>query len=164
MENFSLNSVEDLDNGIPIELLLSEIDKSTLETITCPICLDIVWDPVDCSKCGFIFCENCIDESIEKVDDSCPICKNSPFQTTECKTIKKLLAKFKFRCPNIPCDVNPEYSDFLDHLEKCKFRKYHCNNKGCDFETIEDDKEGMENHSKICEYKLINCQYCSKSV
>ena len=163
MENFSINPIKELKNGIPYDIVLTEIDKSTLETITCPICLNLAWDIIDCSNCGFIFCKKCIDESIAKVDNSCPVCRQSPFQSTECKTIKKIISKYKLKCPNIPCNENPEYSEYITHQEKCKFRKYHCNNEGCNFETI-NDIESMKAHSLSCQYKRIICQYCNESL
>jgi len=164
MENFSINPIQQIKNGIPFDNVITGIDKSTLEIVTYPICLNLAWDIVDCSKCGLLFCKYCINEAIAKSSNSCPVCRNSPFQSTESKTIKKIVSKFKLKCPNFPCTENPEYSEYIKHQEKCKFRKYHCMNDGCNYETIIENIEGMESHKKSCQYRLIACQYCAKAI
>ena len=164
MDNFAINPIIEIKDGISFDIVISEIDKSTLEMITCPICLNLAWNIVDCAKCGCLISKFCIDEAIAKSSNSCPVCRNSPFQSTESKTIKKIISKFKLKCPNAPCNENPEYSEYIKHQEKCKFRKYHCKNDGCNYETILENKEGMESHKKSCQYRLIACQYCAKTL
>ena len=164
MENYLINPIIEPKDGIAFDLLLTNVDKSTLEIITCPICLNLVWNIVDCGHCGSLFCKYCIDQSISKANNSCPVCRHTPFQTTQSKTIRKIIDKYKLKCPNIPCDANPEYADYISHQEKCQFRKYHCKNEGCDFEASLIDKENLENHTKICQYKIITCQYCNKGL
>ena len=53
------------------------------------------------------------------------------------------------------------YSDFKSHLEKCKFRIYHCENQQC-------KKEGllpqMEEHIKICKFRKIDWEKCKAKI
>ena len=50
-----------------IHRIPSDIEK-------CPICLDDCDDPKILSKCGHVFCRNCIDQYFEKVKPQCPCC------------------------------------------------------------------------------------------
>lgn len=164
MENYSISPIIEPKDGIEFDLLLTSVDKSTLEIITCPICLNLVWNIIDCGHCGSLFCKYCIDESISKVNNTCPVCRHAPFETTQNKTIRKIIDKYKLKCPNEPCKENPEYSEYIYHQEKCKFRKCHCKNEGCDFESSQNDKEKLETHTKVCQYRNIICQYCNKTL
>ena len=45
------------------------------EEMMCPICLDLLHEPV-LTSCGHDFCRACIDESLAHDLESCPICRN----------------------------------------------------------------------------------------
>lgn len=164
MKNFAPDPILVPENGISFDDILSKIDESYLDIITCPICQNLVWDIVDCDQCGNLFCRNCIKDATTKVGDSCPICRKSPFQSTECKALKKIFANIKLKCPNKPCQESIEYSDYLFHQEKCKYRKYHCIIEGCNYENTLNEIDNMEKHSKECPYRMINCMYCKKLI
>lgn len=153
-----------LPDGIAIKLILTKIDNITLEVLTCPICQKLVWDMIDCSQCGNIFCRNCIYESIKKTTNSCPMCRQSPFKAIKCMTIQKILTNIQLRCPNCPCQETPFYSDFLAHLEKCQFRTIYCSNEGCNYKNTMNNKDDIISHSKECPYRKINCHYCGNLV
>ena len=164
MENFTPVPIVEPKNGIPFDMVIGEINEQISDIITCPICQKLIWNVIDCRKCGYTFCKKCIEESLEKVNDSCPICRDSPFKTTYSQTTKRLLANIRIKCPNVPCEENPEYFDYISHQEKCKFRKYRCINDGCNFEITLDNKSSMEYHSKSCQYRIIKCEYCNKKI
>ena len=54
---------------------ISDINESLLSDLTCPICLNIVWNPVECNECGNIFCEYCAKKISNSYRSYCPICK-----------------------------------------------------------------------------------------
>ena len=152
--NFTPKPINEQKDGIPFENVISKIDKITLDVITCPICLKLVWDVVDCNQCGNVFCKSCILESLTKVNDSCPLCKYSPVKTTDCKTIKKVLSNIQIKCPNTDCQYNPLYSNYVTHQEKCLYRKYICCNKGCNYEN------SLNNEIDIMLHSIFKCFYC----
>lgn len=162
--NFIPRPINTQRDGIPFEDVLSKIDSIALEIVTCPICLKLVWDIVDCKQCGNVFCRCCILELIKKINDSCPIFKQSPFKTTGSKTIKKILSNIRIKCPNSSCQENPFYSDYMAHQEKCIYRKYCCRNKGCYYQNCLNNKDDMIAHSKACEFKEIQCKYYGKMI
>ena len=156
MENYSPAPINKPKEGIPLEFVLNKISKDFI----CPICLNLVWDIVDCTQCGSLFCRNCIKNSLAKVKDCCPICRKSPFTYSDCKALKKLFIGIQLKCPNKPCNEKILYHEYVSHLEKCKFRKYHCSNDGCDYENTLNNKKDMEKHSLECKNGIIPCIYC----
>ena len=48
MEGFLESNIELPNNGIPLDRISSELDKKTLESKICSICLNLLWDPIDC--------------------------------------------------------------------------------------------------------------------
>ena len=55
MEGFLESEIEFPKDGIPLERISSDIDKNILANKKCTICLNLVWDPIDCSKCKIYF-------------------------------------------------------------------------------------------------------------
>ena len=51
-----------------------------------------------------------------------------------------------------------KYNDYKNHLEKCKFRIYHCDNKPCNKEGV---LSFIKEHSKICRYRMVPCNLCN---
>ena len=151
MENYALALINKPKEGIPLELVINKISKDLI----CPICFNLVWDYIDCTQCGSLFCRNCIKNSLAKVKNCCPMCRKSPFNNSDCKALKKLFLNIQLKCSNKPCDEKILYPEFINHLEKCKFRKYRCLNDGCDYENTLNNKKDMEKHSLECEYRII---------
>lgn len=164
MENFSTSDIQEPKEGIPFEMVLSKIDKKNLELITCPICDNLVWNIIDCAQCGNLFCKKCITDSIAKVSDSCPLCRQAPFKWSGSKALKKLFLNIKLKCPNKSCDEKIEYCEYMNHLKSCKFRKCHCINEGCPYENTLNNQKEMEEHAKTCIFRLIKCKYCGKEI
>ena len=70
------------ENEFNWEFQLNEIqaDKSTLQCFSCIICLQLVYNPKICDKCGNIYCFNCIQKWIRDNPNGykCSLkCKNS---------------------------------------------------------------------------------------
>ena len=150
------------EGGIPLELLLKENEQLVLDQLICPICLNFIWCPIDCSLCGNLFCSYCITSQLN-YDKRCPKC-GKQFKSTECKAIEKIFNNIRLKCPNESCTLNFAYKDFISHQIKCPFRLYKCPNIGCNIVNI---KEKMEEHSRTCPYKLnklTNCQLKVKKI
>ena len=145
--------------GIKYENIFNK-NEPILKDLECPICLNLIWDPYECSDCGKIFCKICI-EKTKKTKNSCPTCRKTPFQGRNAKSLKTFFNKIKINCINKGCNEHPEYSEYISHIKKCKFRLYKCNNPGCDYQ---DNLEKMEIHSTECKFLLVKCQYCLKEI
>ena len=158
-EYYSLIPFQSPTVGIKYENIFNK-NEPILKDLECPICLNLIWDPYECSDCGKIFCKICIEKTKEK-KNSCPTCRKSPFQGRYAKSLKTFFNKIKLNCIYKGCNEHPEYSEYISHLKKCKFSLYKCNNPGCDYQ---DSLEKMEIHSTECKFLLVKCQYCSKEI
>lgn len=49
---------------------------TTTENFLCPLCLDLIWQPVGLHCCGASFCLSCIRSSI-RASPSCPLCRKA---------------------------------------------------------------------------------------
>ena len=158
-KNYSPNPIKQPKAGIPIKNI-GNIDESSLSNLQCAICLNLLWNPIECNECGNSFCDYCIKESL-KISNFCPLCKISPFNSRKAKGLNKFLNKIRIKCNNKQCKEKPEYFDYVKHLEACPYRLYHCKNDGCKYQDFLDN---MKYHSNECEYRIIKCKYCSKDI
>jgi len=84
--------------------------------VTCPICLDIIRNPVQCNSCQNCFCLNCIQRNSQ-----CPFrCQFSSFP--ESLLCKKLLSEIIIKCK---CGEEIGY-DFIEKHKKedCEYQDY----------------------------------------
>ena len=163
MEGFLESDIEFPKDGIPLDRISSDFDKKTLENKICSICLNLVWNPIDCSKCQNIFCKYCIDIIKKEKKYSCPLCRKL-FKSSNCKALKKIFEGIKIKCANSSCKEYPNYSDYVEHLKNCQYRKYHCSNEGCDYENTLNNKEELKTHFTSCLYRITNCDFCKKEM
>lgn len=164
MKGFLPNKIKSPSDGIPIESIINKIDEEKLNELTCSICKNLVWNSVDCSQCGKLFCQYCLKKSVKKLKNVCPMCRAKPFKSSHCKALKITFLDIKLKCPNDSCKENIKYYDYVSHLEKCEFKKYHCVNKNCNYENTLNNKDDMESHFKSCKYRIINCEFCGKEM
>ena len=88
------------------------------DTVNCPVCLDIPIDPVDCQECSGTICRKCL--SVNDADN-CVLCKHATSFRPSRNTINFLnLLKFKCRFYEFGCSNESVYSNWHEHIEKCK--------------------------------------------
>ena len=85
------------------------------ETVSCPLCLSILINPVMCMKCQNVFCKKCINEWSKK-DDKCPNRCNEP-NYQKCLGKNDILSKLKFKCE--ACGNIIKYDESKNHLKSC---------------------------------------------
>ena len=92
-----------------------DIYSNFKDSVICPICHDIIINPVMCMNCQNSYCQKCID-NWSKRDNRCPNhCENPNYK----KSIEKntILSKLKFKCNK--CDGQIFYNDVRKHSENC---------------------------------------------
>lgn len=152
-------------NGIKLSALSSKLNSGLVQSLTCKICHNLSWEFLSCANCGSLFCRCCITNSITKSISACPSCESSPFKPSENKALTNLFSNVLLKCPNFPlCKEVVSYSEYLTHQLKCKYRKYHCVNDGCNFEINLHKSRAMEKHSIKCPHKLVKCRLCEREV
>lgn len=82
--------------GYPVELFL---DPNVAKNLTCPICYDIVKDPLQCGQCGNSLCKSCIN-SWQSKNKHCALCKAVDPSYTPNLMAQAILANMSIRCPS----------------------------------------------------------------
>ena len=94
-------------------IIKNDIYKNFKEFISCPLCNNILIEPVMCMKCQKSFCKKCINE---REDNKCPNkCEQVNFQ--KCLSKNEILTKLKFKCKY--CKSILSYDDALRHKNVC---------------------------------------------
>ena len=148
--------------------------KNYIDILICPICYNILKDPISCNskEKSHSFCELCILKSL-KINDKCPMCKQTFEYSTNNKT-KELLKKLKFKCKYSEegCKQILNYSYYFRHLEICTFKEtlYECQVEKYNYSkkillkcgyigTIKD----LIKHFKKCALLKYKCPFCNNN-
>ena len=85
--------------------------------IECPICLNVLFDPVLVTCCDHSFCSVCI-SAIDKAREPCPLCGHKKFTFVLDKRLERILNGLKVYCPNRDkgCDWIGDLGQCNDHL------------------------------------------------
>ena len=126
-----------------------DVQKRLLEELKCPICLELVSDPVQTS-CGHLFCGECI-----KRVCTCPVDRRY-FTKTPDHFNNRRLGDFKVKCPNCDkgCPWQGELRAAKEHTsDVCHFKMVKCRN-GCGMEMEQKVLEAHETTECVC----LNCK------
>jgi hypothetical protein len=141
----------------PKRVLNSDKFTALNEVLTCRICFNILINPTDCVKCGNTFCQDCINELVQK---DCPFgCKGIAVKPTS-HGIMAILSQLKFSCLNrsYGCEEILSYSNVLKHDHACEYSIGTCPNFGC---GVEKKRQLLEFHIRNeCEYSMFKCEGC----
>ena len=133
-------------------------DKSLVERYLCPICQEILHEPVQTS-CGHLFCGRCLKRVRSK---NCPSCRaefvREPIEDKfNEREIKNLIVK----CQNSSrgCEWEGELGNVESHQNGvCGYQLVQCGNK-CGAEI---ERRDIEKHKKDhCELRMYKCPYCT---
>ena len=143
---------------------LKVADEKISESFACPICLKLVWDPIFCINCAKPVCFDCIKQYYQKNKirgNPCVFkCGGNGYRKMTNKE-KEFIDLIKLKCKHQGCNQFINYSDYKEHLSKCKFRLCRCNNKSCNFEGC---SYQMDIHIKQCEWREIECSKCKNKI
>ena len=131
------------------EYLFVEETKKNLEALQCPVCLEIVLQPVQTS-CGHLFCKKCV-RGVTK----CPTCRKQ-FNRMPDHFNNRRVRSLRVKCPFTAngCKWVGDLGDVGDHEAVwCEFQTKPC--PYCDFTTIQ--KEELQEHLKTCDSHTFQC-------
>ena len=127
--------------------------RKLLEELKCPICLELVSDPVQTS-CGHLLCEKCMNKT-----DTCPVDRKT-FTATPDHFNNRRLGDFKVKCPNSEkgCDWQGELREAEVHTSDiCCFQMMKCKN-GCNEEM---ERRQLRSHETTkCLHRNFKCPHC----
>ena len=146
--------------GIPLSRVIDlEKHEKLLPILKCKICLNILLNPYDCSKCGNTFCYTCINklkESMKKCPFGCVDYEIMPSSFA----IKKFLEQLKFTCLNKDngCNEILLYNNLEQHDKNCNYINSTCPNNQCKTKI---PWNLLNNHiQNECLYTLFECPKC----
>ena len=114
-----INRARDRICGIDRKFISNYDDyKLLLDEMICPICLKILLDPIECSDCQAIICENCY-FILKSADKNCfnEGCKGTYSKAN--KFVRNILSDLNIRCHGCQKD-NIRYVDYLEHIKSCE--------------------------------------------
>ena len=151
---------QNIQGGIPISRVIDlEKHENILPILKCKICLNILLNPYDCSKCGNTFCYTCINklkESMKKCPFGCIDYEIMPSSFG----LKRFLEQLNFTCLNKEngCNEIISYNNLEQHDKNCKYINSICPNNQCG-KTIQWNL--LNNHiQNECLYTLFECPKC----
>ena len=128
----------------------------------CPICADVLKDPVQCQNQHY-FCKECIKKHLETNAKSCPICVQDLSEETLAEAPRILtdyLNGLIISCDHMDrgCTEEVPISRLKSHVRECDFRPIVCTNEKCGQTFNHKDLAGHVTGE--CEYRLVNCPNC----
>lgn len=136
----------------PNYILNTEFYNSIKDLVTCSICLNILINPVTCSKCETSYCKNCLatwkpGQSVSNL--SCPMkCTKNKFNEPN-RVLKNLLEKLEFTCKFGCLEKSVfKYDNILHHLYyDCDYVRVSC--------SICNSKVKYSDYKKSAYYKTL---------
>ena len=147
-------------NGISISRVI-DLDKyeNILQILKCKLCLNILLNPYDCSKCGNTFCYSCINK-LKESNKKCPFGCTEYDITPSSFAIKKFLNQLQFSCLNKEngCKEIISYNNIEQHDKNCEYINSMCPNNQC---GVKLPWNLLKNHiQNECIYTLYECDKC----
>ena len=131
------------------EYLFVEETKKNLEALKCPVCFEIVLEPVQTS-CGHLFCKKCA-----RGVTRCPACRKQ-YTSVPDHFNNRRVRSLRVKCPFTEngCKWVGDLGDVGDHeAVQCEFQPKPC--PYCDFTTKQ--KEKLQQHLMTCDSHTFQC-------
>lgn len=124
----------------------NEKHKEKVQFFQCPICQNVVKDPLECSGCSSLFCKLCIAPWMRE-NFNCPKkCKGDAhvkFREIN-RFVMNELQDLRLKCPHQACAEVNVYTEAIKHLGNCSQVMIRCT-QGCGLGILGRD---MEYHIK----------------
>ena len=127
-------------------------DPAKIEDLKCPICLELVYEPV-LTSCGHLFCQRCVRDQ-----PKCPQCQDEllymPHMVTEA-----IVKGLKVKCPNCEkgCGWQGDLGDSAQHTDtECQMEAILCPT-GCKMKIL---RGYLKKHAETCPQRSYKCPHC----
>ena len=133
------------------------------ENFHCPICMNVLKDPVMCQRNQHCFCTPCISRHLQN-SNACPSCREELRVETLSQAPRVLtncLSNLKIHCDYFErgCVGFHQLGDLKSHVEGCGFSPVLCSNDGCLAEINKRDRTHHE--AEVCEFRKLKCHDCA---
>jgi hypothetical protein len=142
----------------------------------CPICLNIMNDPVSCPE-GHTFCRHCVSKHLDAHAfevRTCPTCRIplSKDKLVPSRLICNLIDDLAVRCFSLQiahedrnqnfcfgdmCAWSGSLKDAQTHYGQCPHANATCPHSGCDEISV---RYKLPEHMKNCDHRLVSCLWC----
>ena len=141
------------------------VEDTNVQSIQCPICLDVCIDAVIENACGHTFCEKCIDQLFKNSRNGIIKCPHTrqPIKKEQVgpnRALRDLISQIRVECvlKNKKCTWQGPYNQLEKHLRtECRKIKVKCPNAGC---NLVQKRRLAEYHLKKCDYQSVHCEMC----
>ena len=133
----------------------------------CPICINVLKDPVQCQRNQHYFCTPCITKHINENSPTCPICMEGLTLETLRKPpriVTDYLSSLKIYCDYAKrgCRDVVDLGVLKAHVSQCSYSPVVCSNGNC---TTVINRQDQEHHeTKICKFRIVQCQDCHEEM
>ena len=93
----------------------NDMFKLFKDSVTCPLCKNILINPFMCIKCQKVYCKRCIDIRTNNNEKCLNGCIEQDYEKYLLKN--DILSKLKFKC--LRCEQEIEYSNVQSHYDSC---------------------------------------------
>ena len=134
------------------------------EDLHCPICTNVLKQPVHCVSNEHYFCKACITRHLEN-DEKCPCCMEIlSFEDLKppSRFVTNRLSQLTIHCDNSDrgCQELVGLGDLSSHIKSCGFSSVVCSNEGCSL--IMNKKEQHHHETATCHFLKIKCSECGE--
>ena len=134
------------------------------ENFHCPICTNILKEPVMCGKNQHYFCTPCITRHLQNYK-TCPSCMEKLTIKSLCKPpriVTNYLSNLKIRCDYAErgCGELVQLNFLKSHVASCGFCPVQCSNEGCLMVINKYDR--TEHETRACMFRKVKCEDCAK--
>ena len=128
----------------------------------CALCHDILENPVECAKCQYSFCQECINKWTLEHPLACPFRCELKLQACH-RQFKNIYLRLRIRCVYARNGCTEVVT--LENVRKhesgdCEYREIVCTNEGCGEKEI---AKNAGRHEEVCQWKRVSCGKCGFS-
>ena len=142
-----------------VEYDFVDTPKEFLEELKCPVCLELVSDPVQTS-CGHLFCGKCIIRSEKRI---CPVDRER-FSSHADTFNDRRVRNFKVKCPNNErgCQWQGCLGDVEEHTDTdCDYQIVDCDHIDCEVKV---ERRCLVEHMQAeCLQRMEMCSFCNEN-
>ena len=127
-------------------------DPAQIEDLKCPICLELVYEPV-LTSCGHLFCQRCVRDQTK-----CPTCRDE-LQCMRNQRDERKVKGLKVKCPNWKkgCKWQGDLGDTAQHRgTNCQMEAILCPT-GCKEKIL---RACLKKHAESCPQRAYKCPHC----
>ena len=134
-------SNREIDENLKLEIIISNaVDKNTNlisslfgknfeNTITCPVCFEIMCKEIYLCSNGHSICDEC-----KETLDDCPKCRNC-WTNTRNRDLESIISEIELPCKNNPCEFTGIPDQLKQHENVCRYKLFKCPKKKCKTEN-----------------------------